>query len=227
MWVSANILSRVLQITYILPLHNPLTFCTSGKCNSAWKIASYCNTDTETLENRIGLLLCSLSLSRFLLHLATHSYNCLVMVGFSFFVALQYNWGCIACSFICLLIVQCSGKFKPASVKIGNVPWSSPKLMNSQFMIGNTWWTLLKMWDQMKTTSTFMAGLNFKLKTSLPGSRTSHLDACTSIEHAYLSYVHIVLDMSLTHLGQVQAKILCPNPMPMCSLFAIDRVNKD
>jgi len=79
----------------------------------------------------------------------------------------------------------------------------------------------------MNTTSTFMAGLNFKLKTSLPGSRTSHLDACTSIEHAYPSYVHIVLEMSLTHLRQVRAKILCPNPMPMCSLFAIDRVNKD
>jgi len=37
-------------------------------------------------------------------------------------------------------------------------------------------------------TLPFMAGLNYKPKTSLTGSRTSHLDACPSMEHAHPSY---------------------------------------
>jgi hypothetical protein len=38
----------------------------------------------------------------------------------------------------------------------------------------------------------------FKLKTCLTKPRTSHLDACTSMEHA-----QIILQMSLTHLSEV------------------------
>jgi hypothetical protein len=32
----------------------------------------------------------------------------------------------------------------------------------------------------------FIAGPNFKIKTSFTGSKSSHLDACTSMEHAHL-----------------------------------------
>jgi hypothetical protein len=54
----------------------------------------------------------------------------------------------------------------------------------------------------------------FKLKTCLTKPRTSHLDACTSMEHA-----QIILQMSLTHLSEVGAKISCPNCTPMQSHF--------
>jgi hypothetical protein len=50
------------------------------------------------------------------------------------------------------------------------------------------------------TTLPFIAGSNFKIKTSFTGSKSSHLDACTSMEHAHLLYAHIVLYISLTHL---------------------------
>jgi len=39
---------------------------------------------------------------------------------------------------------------------------------------------------------------NFKQKNPLPEFRTSHLDACTSMEHAHLSYAHIIFQMALT-----------------------------
>jgi hypothetical protein len=42
-------------------------------------------------------------------------------------------------------------KFKPTIVKIGYVPWSSQN-MKSQFT-GNTWCTFLKMWDHMNSSS--------------------------------------------------------------------------
>jgi hypothetical protein len=42
---------------------------------------------------------------------------------------------------------------------------------------------------------------SFKLKTCLTKPRTSHLDACTSMEHA-----QIIRQMSLTHLSEVGAK---------------------
>jgi hypothetical protein len=38
-----------------------------------------------------------------------------------------------------------------ATVKIGNVPWNPPK---SELTVHSSiWWTFLKVWDQMKTTS--------------------------------------------------------------------------
>jgi hypothetical protein len=55
-------------------------------------------------------------------------------------------------------------------------------------------------------TLPFMAGSNFKLKTSLTGSRTFHLDACTPMEHAHPPYAHIVLQMSLTHWVKFKPK---------------------
>jgi hypothetical protein len=42
-------------------------------------------------------------------------------------------------------------KFKPTIVKIGYVPWSSQN-MKSQFT-GKTWCTFLKMWDHMSSSS--------------------------------------------------------------------------
>ncbi len=46
--------------------------------------------------------------------------------------------------------------------------------------------------------------------------RTSHLDACTSRKHAHPSYAHVLVtpDVSSRALGQVQAKMLCPDPKP-------------
>jgi hypothetical protein len=38
----------------------------------------------------------------------------------------------------------------------------------------------------------------FKLKTSFTESRISHLDECTSMDHAHPSYAHIILQMSLS-----------------------------
>jgi hypothetical protein len=69
-----------------------------------------------------------------------------------------------------------------------------------------------------------MAGSNLKLLFT--GSRTSHLDMCSSTtEHAQnSSYAHIVvLHMSLTHNLKFKLKILCPNPSTkfMSSLFPI------
>lgn len=57
----------------------------------------------------------------------------------------------------------------------------------------------------------FVVGLNFKEKTPFIKSRTFHIDACTSMEHAYPSHTHthIVLKTPLvTHtLGHVQTII--------------------
>jgi hypothetical protein len=47
---------------------------------------------------------------------------------------------------------------------------------------------------------------SFKLKTSLIGSRTSHLDACTTMEHVHPSYVHMVLQIWLTHWIKFEPK---------------------
>jgi hypothetical protein len=41
---------------------------------------------------------------------------------------------------------------------------------------------------EVNMTLPSMAGLNSKPKTSLTGFRTSHLDACPSMEHAHTSY---------------------------------------
>jgi hypothetical protein len=68
-------------------------------------------------------------------------------------------------------------------------------------------------------------------KNSLTGFRSSHLDVCTSVEHAYPSYGHIVLHVTHTRFthtwGQVPAKILYPNPTPMHGLFTMGRANKE
>jgi hypothetical protein len=79
---------------------------------------------------------------------------------------------------------------------------------------------------EVNMTLPFMAGLNYKPKTSLTGSRTSHLDACPSMEHAYPSYAqHSTPDV--THkLGQVRAKFYAHNRKPMHSLFSMNRDNK-
>ncbi len=54
--------------------------------------------------------------------------------------------------------------------------------------------------------STLYLSWHFKLKTSLVGSRSSHLDACTFIEHAHPSYQHIILWVSLTHWAKFKPK---------------------
>jgi hypothetical protein len=69
-------------------------------------------------------------------------------------------------------------------------------------------------------TLPFMAGLNYKPKTSLTGSRTSHLDACPSMEHAHPSYArHSTPDV--THkLGQVRAKFYA-QIVNQCIVFSL------
>jgi hypothetical protein len=58
------------------------------------------------------------------------------------------------------------------------------------------------------------AGSNLKLLFT--GSRTSHLDMCSSTtEHAHSSYAHmVVLQMSLTNYVKFKLKILCPKLTP-------------
>jgi hypothetical protein len=51
-----------------------------------------------------------------------------------------------------------------------------------------------------------MASSKFKLKNSLTRCRTSHLNACTFMEHAHPSYAHIVSNVTYT-LGEIQTKI--------------------
>jgi len=48
-------------------------------------------------------------------------------------------------------------------------------------------------------TVPFIAHSNLKLKTSLTGSRTSHLDVCGSMEHAQPSYAQITVP-NVTHI---------------------------
>ncbi len=55
-------------------------------------------------------------------------------------------------------------------------------------------------------TLPFMAKFKQKLKTSLTGSRTSHVDACTSFEHTHPSCAHKVLQMSLSHWVKFEPK---------------------
>ncbi len=50
--------------------------------------------------------------------------------------------------------------------------------------------------------------INFKLKPSLAGSGTFHLDPYTYMEHAHPPCAQLVLHMSLTYTGPIQAKIL-------------------
>jgi len=54
--------------------------------------------------------------------------------------------------------------------------------------------------------SILTAGSNFKLKSSLPRSRTSHLVTCTSMQHGNSSHAHSISDVDHT-LGQVRANV--------------------
>ncbi len=65
---------------------------------------------------------------------------------------------------------------------------------------------LLKTSSSSHNVSTFYLSWHLKLKTSLVGSRSSHLDACTFIEHAHPSYQHIILWVSLTHWAKFKPK---------------------
>jgi hypothetical protein len=56
-------------------------------------------------------------------------------------------------------------------------------------------------------TLPFMIALNLKLKTSCTGCRTSHLVACTSMEHVYPLYAHIIFQMSLTYCHKFEPKV--------------------
>jgi hypothetical protein len=51
-----------------------------------------------------------------------------------------------------------------------------------------------------------MADSIFKLKAFNTGSRISHVDACTSMGYAHLSYAHIVFQMSLAHWIKFEPK---------------------
>jgi len=53
--------------------------------------------------------------------------------------------------FACTLWQVQSSKFKPSTVKIGNAPWSSPK-MNLRFIVIPGKWTVFRMWDQVRAT---------------------------------------------------------------------------
>ncbi len=57
--------------------------------------------------------------------------------------------------FACTLWQVQSSRFKPSTVKIGNAPWSSPK-MNLWFTVIPGKWTVLRMWDQVRATSKFL-----------------------------------------------------------------------
>ncbi len=52
--------------------------------------------------------------------------------------------------------------------------------------------------------SILTAGSNFKLKSSLPRSRTSHLVTCTSMEHWNSSHAHTVYQMLVTHWAKFE-----------------------
>ncbi len=54
------------------------------------------------------------------------------------------NGGLVQTSFELIM-----AKFKPVDAE--NDPWSSHKL-NPQFTLRNTWWTMPKTWNRMKTT---------------------------------------------------------------------------
>jgi len=73
--------------------------------------------------------------------------------------------------------------------------------------------------------SILTAGSNFKLKSSLPRSRTSHLVTCTYMEHGNSSHAHTVYQMLVTHWVKFEP-IFLPNPTVMCGLFPMVRTNK-
>jgi len=52
--------------------------------------------------------------------------------------------------------------------------------------------------------SILMAGSNFKLKSSLPRFRTSHLVTCTSMEHGNSLHAHTVYQMLVTHRAKFE-----------------------
>ncbi len=98
--------------------------------------------------------------------------------------------------------------------------------------------------------STFYLSCHFNLKTSLDGSRSSHLDACTFIEHARPSYQHIILthwakfkpksyawilhqcvfsflsQTNNSHLIQLALSTLTLLQISMCSLVPMTKANK-
>jgi hypothetical protein len=79
-------------------------------------------------------------------------------------------------------------------------------------------------WDHWSCCS--HSNSNFKLKTSISGSRSFHLYGCVSTGHAHPSYSHTTLQMPLKHWVMFESKKLCPNLTPMCSLFAKVRAKK-
>ncbi len=76
-------------------------------------------------------------------------------------------------------------------------------------------------------TLPFIAGSNFKIITSFTGSKSSHLDACTPMEHAHLLYAHIVLYISLTNLISPGQNFILKSYTDAHSLpFPLGRPNK-
>jgi hypothetical protein len=79
--------------------------------------------------------------------------------------------------------------------------------------------TLQEQAAHLVMASALMAGSNIQTENFHYWFRTFDLDACTCMEHAHqIICTHSTPDV--THiLGQVQAKVLCPHPSPMHSLF--------
>ncbi len=58
-------------------------------------------------------------------------------------------------------------------------------------------------WDHWSCSN---SNSNFKLKTSISGSRSFHLDGCVSTEHAHPSYSHTTFQMPLKHWVMFDSK---------------------
>lgn len=58
-------------------------------------------------------------------------------------------------------------------------------------------------WDHWSCSN---SNSNFKLKTSISGSRSFHLDGCISTEHAHPSYSHTTFQMPLKHWVKFEFK---------------------
>jgi len=85
------------------------------------------------------------------------------------------------------------------------------KFFKKHFPNGDFFTGEISMWQNKQAihlvmTLVFMASSKFKLKNSLTRCRTSHLNACTFMEHAHPSYAHIVSNVTYT-LGEIQTKI--------------------
>jgi hypothetical protein len=92
--------------------------------------------------------------------------------------------------FACTLWQVQSSKFKSLTVKIGNAPWSSPK-MNLRFTVIPGKWIVLRMWDEVRATS-----------KSLP-TRESH-----QYVGSHENYIIYVLWCVQFHFQEMSCKVL-------------------